>query len=127
METADYAKRGQTSWRVTVALDDGTEPLARTVVQREYMGADRKELAKAFAERQLAGLRNPPATPHVGLPFYWASLERGTYQDASFDEPEDGWVLDATWEPGKDEHDEPVCVYAHLTDDRQVLWEEESS
>jgi hypothetical protein len=121
METRDYAKLGQVTWRAEVGLDDGFEPHAKTVAEREYP-ARAKGRAKAFVTRTLQGLRNPPERPGVGRPFYWGAIQRGTYQDSSFDDAQDGRVRDATWEPDHDQHGELVEDHAHLGDDGRVVW-----
>jgi hypothetical protein len=122
-QTQDYAKFGHVTWLAEVGLDDGFEPHARTVAEREFRSARSKGLAKAFVNATLRGLRNPPQTAAGEQPFYWGSIRRGTYLDTSFDDAEDGRVADATWEPDEDPHGEPVADHAHLTDEGQVLWQ----
>lgn len=59
--TRNYAKLGQVTWRAQVGLDDGFEPHARTIAEREFRSARSKGLARAFVTATLRGLRNPPA------------------------------------------------------------------
>lgn len=122
-QTHNYAKLGQVTWRAEVGLDDGFEPHARTVAEREFRAARSKGLAKAFVTATLRGLRNPPQTPAGERPFYWGTIRCGTYLDTSFEDAEDGHVADAAWEPDEDAHGEPVAGHAHLTDDGQVVWQ----
>jgi hypothetical protein len=123
-ETWDYAKLGKTTWRATVGMADDSDPCAKTVAEREFPGAQSKDLAKAFVNAELRKLENPPAGEAGMRPFYWGRLERGTYRDTSFDDVEDGRVRDATWEPDQDELGERIAADAFLTDDRQIDWQD---
>ncbi len=122
-QTRDYAKLGQVTWRAEVGLNDGAEPHAETVAELEFPGACSKGLAKASVTRILRGHRNPPERPGIGRPFYWGTIRRGTYRDDSFDDIDDGRVLNAAWEPDRDTRGEPVADHAHLGDDGQVVWD----
>lgn len=49
----------------------------------------------------------------------WARVERGTYEDESFDDPRVGHVLNATWEPDSTEwfaHLEPNGIDVHWSE-----------
>ena len=124
-ETHDYAHLGETTWRATVGMADASDPWAATVAEREFPDVRSKGLAKAFVNVELRRLTNPSAGESGIRPFFWGRLERGTYQDTTFDDAEDGRVRDATWEPDQDEHGEPITADAHLTDDRQIDWHDE--
>src|SRR5215472_3439624 len=122
--TETYMKLRQTTWRLTIGLDDGDEPDAQHVRQAEYperaLG-----LAKATAERWLRQLTNPGPRYQGGNPgHYWASIERGTYRDVSFDDPGYGRVRDASWEPDEDRNQTRIGYHAYLTDIGTVEWQE---
>lgn len=90
--TKAYRHLGKTTWRANVFLDDGDESFA------DYLGdAERPNLglAKAWVNRNLPLL----AANKCGVgDSAWARLERGTYEDNSFDDRRDGYVFDASWE-----------------------------
>jgi hypothetical protein len=121
-ETNTYQKLGQKAWRLTIGLDDGNEPYAKQVRQAEYP-ARGLGLARATAARWLRQLTNPGPRYEGGNPgHYWASIERGTYRDESFDDPADGRVGDASWEPDEDRNQTRIGYHAHLTDTGTVTW-----
>jgi hypothetical protein len=122
-QTRNYANLGQVTWRAEVGLADNSDPHARTVAEREFRSARSKGLAKAFVTATLHELRNPPETPDGDRPYYWRTIQRGSYNDCSFNDSDDGQVSDAAWKPDEDAYGEQVTDHAYLTDDGQVLWQ----
>ncbi|MGH3801615.1 MAG: hypothetical protein ACRDTD_16080 [Pseudonocardiaceae bacterium] len=115
MQTRDYAKLGQRTWRCAVFRDDGAEVYARYGPQAEYPN---KGLAVAWVNRALRRVENPAqAGAAGGEQHWWGRIERGHYVDRSF---RDGGevVQDADWE--QDEFTEPGFAFRH--DDGTVGW-----
>ena len=119
--TRDGAKLGQTTWRASVVFDDGREPWAETVGSREF-GVRGYGLALHFVRTLLAQQVNPPRpADNTDVPRYWGQVQRGTFADNSFEDPQEGfWVVDASWEYDEDEHQSYVGKHFWLNYDGTI-------
>jgi len=79
-------------------------------------------LALHFVRTLLAQQVNPPRpADNTDVPRYWGQVQRGTYADNSFEDPQEGfWVVDASWEYDEDEHQSYVGKHFWLNYDGTI-------
>ncbi len=116
--TVDYAKLGQTTYHAQVRYSDGHDPSVPHPALPQPQEFPDKPAAKAWVTQQLRQL----GVPEHGC--FYAEVQRGSYQDASYDDRGRlSGLHHATWEL-QERH--PYQALAYLDDDgHQVVWAED--
>jgi hypothetical protein len=122
-QTRQFAKLGQSTYQAEIRYSDSTDPAVhhpRLPEGQEFTG---KGLAKAWVAHQLRQLGRPEQAGG----FFYGLIQRGTYQDASYDDRgQPSGLQHATWQL----HQDPGHYQglAHLTQTRDgltVTWDED--
>jgi hypothetical protein len=116
--TVDYAKLGQTTYQAQVRYSDRHHPSVHHPALPQPQEFPDKDAAKAWVTQQLRRL----GVPERGC--FYAEVERGCYQDASYDDRGHfSGLHHATWERAERDHYQAL---AYLIDDGdQVAWAED--
>jgi hypothetical protein len=116
--TADYAKLGQTAYQAQIRYSDGHDPSVHHPALPQPQELPDMPAAKAWVTQQLRQF----GVAERGC--FYAEVERGSYQDASYDDRgRFSGLHHATWER-EDRH--PYQALAYLDDDgHQVAWAED--
>jgi hypothetical protein len=116
--TGDYAKLGQTTYQAQVHYSNGHDPSVHHPALPQPHEFPDKDPAKAWVARQLYQLGVP------GRGCFYAEVQRGTYQDASYDDRgRFSGLHHATWQ--RDER-HLYQGLAYLDDDgHRVVWAED--
>lgn len=114
MKTANGRLAGKTTWQVTVWLDHNDDPFYDSLGSAEYSNLG---LTKAWVNRNLPLLSANDKRPGIA----WARVERGIYEESSFEDDEFGLVIDADWE-----RDHGTLQWLAFLDDNgiDVTWSE---
>ncbi len=116
--TGDYTKLGQSTYQAQIRYSDGHDPSVHHPALPQPQEFPGKDAAKAWVTQQLRRL----GTPERGC--FFAEVQRGSYQDASYDDRgQFSGLRHATWE-----REERHCyqALAYLDDDgHQVVWAED--
>ena len=116
--TVDYAKLGQSTYQAQIRYSDGHDPSVHHPALPQPQEFPGKDAAKAWVTQQLRRL----GTPERGC--FFAEVQRGSYQDASYDDRGHfSGLHHATWER---EERHPYQALAYLDNDgHQVVWAED--
>ena len=125
-QTWDYDKLGRTTYKAMIGYDNGAYPWVAHPALPDGREFSSKGLAKAWVAGWLRRLVPPRTGPVEGVrPSFFGTIERGTYQDTSFEDQDDGFVCDASWEPDEPGYTAYACLRASDGARREVIWDED--